>query len=121
MAWCRGAKALFQPLERAAEAYLLDMHDQIDGTAAPDTKVPVDELGAGDGENAAVRAPLGRVGGIRGGVQGCQNQGQRQGTQAIGSEVPVHSSAIFGRMLVQSFMLKTWLDWVSRSIKAAVR
>lgn len=112
---------IYQPLQGLAKAELLHVHDQVDGAAAPDALVPVDELGAGDRDNAAGGAPLGRVVGIAGGVQVRQDPGQWKGAQAVGSGTPVHGSVIRVRRLTQSFMLKTWLDSVSRSIKAAVR
>jgi hypothetical protein len=112
---------IFQPLQGLAKAHLLHVHNQVDGAAAPDALVPVDELGTGDGENTAGGAPLGRVAGIGSGLQRRQDARQRQGAQAVGSGTPVHGSVILARRLTHSFMLKTWLDSVSRSIKAAVR
>ncbi len=55
------AKTSFQPFQRLAKADLAHVHDQIDGAAAPDVYVPVDELGAGDGKHATGAVPLGRV------------------------------------------------------------
>jgi hypothetical protein len=36
---------IFQPLQGPTKAELLHVHDQVDGAAAPDALVPVDELG----------------------------------------------------------------------------
>ena len=115
-------KALFQPLECLAKAHLPEVHDQIDGAASADALIPVHELGPGHRQDPLIGAPLGRVVENGRGPQVFQDHGQGQGAKPVGSCAPVHGSAdILVRKVTHSFMLKRWLDSVSRSIKAAVR
>jgi len=113
---------VFQPLERLTKAHLPDVHDQIDGAAAAPAPIPVHELGPGHRQDALIGAPLGGVVESGRGPQVFQDHGQGQSAKPVGSGAPVHGSAdILVRKVTHSFMLKRWLDSVSRSIKAAVR
>ena len=49
--WC-------QPVEGIPKAEAMEVDEEIDGAATADALVPVDELGAGDGEDAPRGVPL---------------------------------------------------------------
>src|ERR1035441_8197508 len=105
------------------------MDYQIDGPAAASAQVPVDELGAGDGENSRRSVPLVPVVAVELGAAQGQHPFQGNGPQARGPHPPLlegHGSgsgweSSLARRLLQPFMLMTWLFSVSRSMRAAVR
>ena len=76
-----------QPVEGFFKADVVQMDDQIDGAAAADPAVPVDELGTGDREDTLGRVPLALVVRIALGAPNPEDRAQRDGPQLI-SEFP---------------------------------
>ena len=117
-----GSKMVLQPLQGLSETQSQQVHDEINGASAASPMVPVYELGPRHRQHALAGVPLARV--VRIGLCAAEGQhrGQRHGAELLGPLAPVHGSAeSLSRRLTQSLILKTWLDSVSRSIKAAVR
>jgi len=120
----------FQPLEGLAKAQALEVHDQVDGAAAPVVEVPVDELGSSDRERAMRGVPLVGIGAVGHRAHTLQDRGQGNGAQPVGSGLPglwvarqagQASGESLSRKVMHSRRLKTWLVSVSRSMRAAVR
>src|ERR1035437_3145975 len=114
-----------QPIDRRFEVQVIQMHHQVDGTAAAHAAVPVYEIGAGDRKGSRGSMPLALVVAIRLGPAQGQHRFQGNGPQVRSQFLALpegHGSGlILGRRLTQPFMLMTWLFSVSRSMRAAVR
>jgi len=111
----------FQPLQGLAKAQPVEVHHQVDGATAPASEVPVDELGPGDREHALWGVPLVGIGTVRFSARAAQHGGQGERPHPVGPLAPSHGSAeSLPRKVTHSFMLKTWLASVSRSMRAAV-
>ena len=72
-----------QPVEGFSKAEIVQMDDQIDGTAPAHPTVPVDELGPGDRENSLRGVPLALVVGIGLGAAKLEHRGQRDAAQLV--------------------------------------
>ena len=104
-------KALLQPLDSLPERQAVQMHHQIKGAAAAHIAVPVDELGARDGEKSLGGVPFAPVGAMRFSPAEAKDRFQREGSELIGQLLDLHgrheSGLSLARKLTHCFMLIT--------------
>jgi hypothetical protein len=73
----REGKVLLQPTQGLGKGQLMEVNDQINGTASALVLMPVEELGSAHGKHAPLGAPFAPIEGIRDGVGDFQDWVQR--------------------------------------------